>query len=68
MNIRLIGRSFGYSEGVYSFRDDMTLENLENDVDITREDKIKLLKSYINTSIINGQKAMKMLEEVLEEH
>ena len=58
----------GYSEGVYSFRDDMTLETLENDDDITREEKIKLLRSYINTSIINGQKAMKMLEEVLEEH
>lgn len=63
----LLERIIRYSEGMYSFRDEIILEELENNDSISREERIKLLKSYINTSIINSQKAMKMLDRVLQE-
>jgi transcriptional regulator with XRE-family HTH domain len=63
----LLERIIRYCEGQYSFRDEIILDELENNDSISREEKIKLLKSYINMSIINSQKAMKMLDIVLQQ-
>lgn len=49
--------------GEYSFADALNLEKLEGENN-TRIEKINLLKSYIKVNIANGQKAIKMLEEL----
>lgn len=53
--------------GEYSFRDTITLEDLEEHGNKTRKEKIKLLKSYIGINVANGQKALRMLEELSED-
>lgn len=52
--------------GEYSFKDAITLEALETQSQKTREEKIQLLKSYIGINVANGQKALRMLEELTE--
>lgn len=53
--------------GEYSFRNTITLEEIEGKTNKTRKEKIKLLKSYIGINVANGQKALRMLEELTED-
>jgi transcriptional regulator with XRE-family HTH domain len=53
-------------DGEYSFNDAVTLDELESQDHKTNEEKIRLLKSYIGINVANGQKALRMLEELYE--
>lgn len=52
--------------GQYSFQDSITLAELEAQHQKSREEKIKLLRSYIGVNVANGQKALRMLEELYD--
>lgn len=49
--------------GEYSFADESNLKQLEESTK-SNEEKIKLLKTYIGINMTNGQKALKLLEDL----
>ncbi|TFB21441.1 XRE family transcriptional regulator [Filobacillus milosensis] len=63
----LLKRLTESTNGEYSFRNTITLEEIEGKTHKTRKEKIKLLKSYIGINVANGQKALRMLEELSED-
>jgi len=48
----------------YSFVDEQNLNRLENNDSISNEEKIKLLKTYMNLNMANVQKALNLLERL----
>ncbi|MDP4086081.1 MAG: helix-turn-helix transcriptional regulator [Bacillota bacterium] len=62
----LLGGISDYIDGEYSFKDASIINNLEKREDTTNEEKIEILKSYIQVNVMNGQKALKLLQELTE--
>lgn len=52
------------NNGEYSFKDSYVLNDLEKREDLSGEEKIKMIKSYISINVANGQKAINMLTEL----
>jgi hypothetical protein len=60
----LLGGISDYLDGEYSFKDAAIINSLEKREDKTDEENIEILKSYINVNVTNGQKALKLLQEL----
>lgn len=60
----MLGSIFDYLDSGYSFKDASIINELEKRKDKTDEEKIKILKSYIQVNMRNGQKALELLQEL----